>query len=219
MPGILPARGGRYSLHTFSGAPDTLRTMRAQAWGPRGEQSRLVRETTEWLVSGLWPKAYQSEILAIRNFATTHLRYVNDPLHVEWVRDPESIIERLLELGRAQVDCDEIAELIATMALQVGRRAEFVVVGFGRPGHYTHVFARVFEPKSRGGAGEWIVCDPVAGQDERKMLESVTTYELWSLDEHEEPVRGFDGYYRLPKPTGGLGDWQPLHAADWSSAA
>jgi hypothetical protein len=53
-----------------------------------------------------------------------------------------------------------------------------VTVGFGAPGKYSHVFCRVREPKS----GTWIVCDPVAGTDEAKMLRKVTTSRIWRID-------------------------------------
>ncbi|NIR32903.1 MAG: hypothetical protein GWN84_27135 [Gammaproteobacteria bacterium] len=168
-----------HRLSGFHGSADTLNLMREQAWGPRGEQSVVVRMALEEITRDLFPKDYLSEILAVRNFATSHLRYVNDPLHVEYVKDPERLVEEIGEYGIAQADCDEIAELIATMGLQLGRQAEYVVVGFGEPGDYSHVFTRLKEPKS----GQWIVCDPVAGTDERTMLGRVTTYELWSLDE------------------------------------
>jgi hypothetical protein len=166
-------------LSRFRGSPDTLNKMREQAWGPRGEQSMAVRAMTEDVVSGIRGKDYLGEILAVRNFGMTHLRYLNDPLHVELIKDPERIVEEIRQNGQALVDCDEIAELIATMLMQLGRKAEYVVVGFNAPGDFSHVFTRVKEPKS----GQWIVCDPVAGSDERTMLSRVSTFEIWSLDE------------------------------------
>jgi transglutaminase-like putative cysteine protease len=162
----------------FSGSPDTLRAMIRAAHGPRGEQSVLVRAATEAATSGLVPKDYLGEIVAVRNWVAENVRYMNDPLHVEWVKDPQRLIEERMH-GEAVGDCDDIATLIATMCLQLGRICEFVVAGFGEPGHFSHVFVRVLEPKS----GQWIVCDPVAGTNERQMLQRVTTYETWSLDE------------------------------------
>lgn len=166
-------------LSRFTGSPDTLRKMQEQAWGERGEQSMRVRALTEDVISGVKGKDYQSEILAVRNFGATRLRYTNDPLHVELIKDPERIADEVYANGVALVDCDEIAQMIATMLMQVGRVAEYVVVGFGAPNEYSHVFSRVKEPKS----GRWLVCDPVAGSDERTMLSRVTTFEIWSLDE------------------------------------
>jgi hypothetical protein len=139
----------------------------------------LVKSVTEEVVGQLRGKDYLGEILAIRYWVTEHIRYVNDPLHVEVVKDPQRLIEEVLARGQAAGDCDDLASLIACMALQVGRVCEFVVVGFSEPGHYTHVFVRVKEPRS----GKWIVCDPVAGSDERGMLDRVTTFYTKSLDE------------------------------------
>lgn len=73
--------------------------------------------------------------------------------------------------------CDDIALLIATLCLQLGREAQYVTVGFHQPGYYTHVFSRVQEPKSQ----QWIVCDPVAGPDEANMLRRVTTFRIWEI--------------------------------------
>lgn len=139
----------------------------------------LVRSVGEQIVSGLRPKDYLGEILAIRNWAAEYVRYQNDSLHVEIVKDPQRLIEEWQARGIAVGDCDDIATLIGTLALTLGRTAEFIVAGFGEQGHYSHVFCRVKEPRS----GEWIVCDPVAGTGESDMLRKVTTYQVWSLDE------------------------------------
>ncbi|SRR5260221_6037791 len=169
----------------FNGHPDTLRAMVRAVQGPRGERSMLVRSVAERIVSQLEPKDYLGEILAIRFWVTEHIRYVNDPLHVELVKDPERLVEEVEASGQAAGDCDDIADLIACLALQVGRVARFVVAGFGEPGQYSHVFAEVQEPRS----GAWIVCDPVAGTDERGMLDRITTFYTVSLDEPPGAVR------------------------------
>jgi hypothetical protein len=163
----------------FSGSPDTLRAMVLAALGPRGEQSMLVRTMSEQIVSGLRPKDYLGEILAIRNWVAENVRYQNDSLHVEIVKDPQRLIEEWQARGIAVGDCDDIALLIGALALCLGRHVEFIVAGFGAEGHYSHVFARVKEPRS----GEFIVTDPVAGDGEAEMLKKVTTYQVWSLDE------------------------------------
>ena len=168
-----------HTLSGFSGSPDTLRAMVRAAQGPRGEKSLLVRSMAEQVTRELQPKDYLGEIVAIRNWVAEYLRYANDPLHVELVKDPQRLVEEIVAHGYAVGDCDDGAALIATMCLQLGRDAQFIVAGFGEPGHFSHVFCRALEPKS----GQWIVCDPVAGTNERQMLERITTYEVWSLDE------------------------------------
>ena len=145
--------------------------------GPRGERSMLVHSLKNHIVRGLQPKDYLSEILAVRNFAAERIRYSNDALTVEQVQDPERSSQQIVQHGRAVGDCDDLALWIATICRQLGREAQFVTVGFGPPGRYSHVFSRAKEPKS----GQWIVLDPVAGSDEGTMLRRVTTYRIWDI--------------------------------------
>lgn len=166
------------TIAPFRGPRTTIQEMRRAATGMRGERSVRVRSFTEDVIRGLQPKDYMGEILALRYASGELLRYTNDPISTEWVKDPERIVEEIQAKGSALVDCDEIACFIGAICRQVGREVEFVTVGFGAAGHYSHVFARVKEPKS----GRWIVCDPVAGTTEERMLGRVTTYQFWRLD-------------------------------------
>jgi len=167
-----------YRLGRFAGAHTTIGTMREMIKGQRGERSLVVYKLTEHCVRYLQGKDYLSELIAIRNFVAEHVRYKNDPLSTEWVSDPQRLAEQIMQHGRATADCDDISGIIATMVRQVGRESDLVTVGFGKPGQYSHVFARAYETK----AGRWIVLDPVAGTDEGKMLRRVTTYKIWKLD-------------------------------------
>jgi transglutaminase-like putative cysteine protease len=146
--------------------------------GQRGEHSVYLRSLTEQVTRGLQPKDYLGELLAVRNFCAERIRYMNDPLTLELVKDPQRLAEEVVAKGKAVGDCDDIAAFSAAMLRQLGREAQFVTVGFGRPGHYSHVFTRVKEPKSQ----RWYVCDPVAGTDEGTMLRRVKTYRFWTID-------------------------------------
>lgn len=167
-----------HTIRPFRGPIDTVQTMLSQIRGPRGEQSVYVRSVAESIVRGLTDKCYLSEILAVRNWVATRCRYANDPATVEFVRDPQRMCEEIAEYGRTVVDCDEMASLIATLCQQLGREAQLVVVGFGRPGVFSHVFARVEEPKTKS----WVVCDPVAGINEGRMLRRVKTWRAFPID-------------------------------------
>jgi hypothetical protein len=166
----------------FNGPEHTLVEMVRLAQGVRGEQSMLVRGQVEEIVRGLQPKDYMSEILAIRYWAMGHIRYLNDPLHVELIKDPQRICEEVIAYGASVADCDEIACCLGAMALCLGRVCEFVAAGFKQPGSYSHVFIRVMEPRSH----QWIVLDPVAGTAERGMIRKVSTFKFASLDEAPE---------------------------------
>lgn len=162
----------------FHGALDTVQTMITLALGDRGERSVLVRTLKDTIVRDLTPKDYLGELLAIRNFAASRVRYSNDALGVEQVKDPQRMVEEINAYGKAVGDCDDIATVIGALTRQLGRETEFVVVGFGAPGNYSHVFTRAKEPRS----GRWIVLDPVAGTDEAKMLRRVTTWRSFKVD-------------------------------------
>lgn len=164
-------------IRPFHGPQDTIEEMIRACLGPRGEQSTLVRSLKDHVVRGLPSKDYLSEILAVRNFAATFVKYSNDAVGVEQVQDPERIAEQIVKHGRAVGDCDDIALFMGCMTRQLGRQTEFVTVGFGVPGNYSHVFTRAKEPKS----GLWIVLDPVAGTDEAGMLARVTTWKNWPI--------------------------------------
>ncbi len=162
----------------FRGPQTTIDTMRDLCLGARGERSMLVRGAVEYCTRGLANKDYLSEILAIRNFAAERVRYQNDPLGLELVKDPQRLVEEMARHGIAVGDCDDLGLLLATMARQLGREAQWITVGFGPPNSFSHVFARAKEPKT----GRWIVLDPVAGSREGAMLARVTTWRAWKID-------------------------------------
>lgn len=179
----------------FKGPKDTLAAMERIALGPRGEHSTLVRQFTEFVTKDIWPKDYLGEIIAVRNvlvqpairklpngavepdLSRPMFRYANDPRHVEWIKDPQRLIEEVNERGATVLDCDEYVLLGGVMCLQLGREVEFVAAGYG-PDELTHVGYRVKEPKSN----RWIWCDPVAGPRERAAAAGAVEVLSWSID-------------------------------------
>jgi hypothetical protein len=167
------------SLGRFTGTDDTIRLMRQYALGSEGEQNLRVRQLAESIVSKVAPKDYLSEILALRAWATgPAIRYTNDPRHVEAVKTPLRCLLEIESRGVTLLDCDDITTLLCALGMATGKEASFVVVGFGESGKYSHVFARLREPKT----GTRIVCDPVAGPNEAQMLRRVSTYKVIDLD-------------------------------------
>ena len=178
MSTILTANG-KASLGTFRGTPQTLQLMRKYALGPEGEQNFHVRQWTEAIVRDVAPKDYLSEILALYGWAKSPvIRYTNDALHVEQVKSPARILAEIDKTGKCLCDCDDIALLLATMGLVLGREAQFCIVGFTSADVYTHVFTRLMEPRSR----EWIIVDPVAGTRDAEMASRVAVFKFQDVD-------------------------------------
>ena len=114
----------RVKFGPFKGPKDTLRSMERLTLGPRGEQSHVVRQFTEWATQDVFPKDYLGEIIAIRNVFLARMpvpgakpdakgrvptrplfRYMNDPRHVEWIKDPQRQVEEIHQSGVTTVDC------------------------------------------------------------------------------------------------------------------
>jgi len=167
-------------LGAFRGTDDTLALMIEYARGPEGEKNAWVRQWAEKIVKDIAPKDYLSEILALRGWATSPwLRYTNDARHVEQLKTPYRILLEIQQNKVSLVDCDDIATLIAALAMQLGREVRYGMAGFQDDGEFTHVFACVREPRSQ----QWIVCDPVAGSRELEMLRSAKSVKTVSVDD------------------------------------
>jgi len=166
----------------YRGTPYTVQKMIEQALGPRGERSIRVRRHAEQIVNNIRPKDYSSELCAVYHWWCRAGRYTRDPLHVEYLKDPERLVSDAEE-GRLVCDCDELALGIATDCMILGSPAQFVTVGFrprvpGGPEIYTHVFARAQDPRT----GVWWVLDPVAGRRVDRMLGRVRQFKIYPVD-------------------------------------
>lgn len=71
------------------------------------------------------------------------VHYLDDPADGELVRDPVILARRVLAVGFAYGDCDDVATLAAAVGLAGGYRVRFVVVGFGD--HFEHVWTEIEE--------------------------------------------------------------------------
>ncbi len=69
-------------------------------------------------------------IYVLRDWLRVVMRFVRDPGTAEALTDPVALVQRIAANGFAIGDCDDVALLAAAMALSVGFRVRFVVVGF-----------------------------------------------------------------------------------------
>lgn len=83
---------------------------------------------------------------AIHRFVKSRIKYVNDPVSVETVQQPEIT----LKLGAG--DCDDQAALVAALARALGVPARFVVIGADR-NSFRHIFPELLVD------GNWLNAD------------------------------------------------------------
>lgn len=133
-----------------AGVDQTLRAMAAMARHgaatvPAGWGRREV-----W-----WHLTPAMRARSLRGFLAARVRYVDDPPGAELVRHPLQMLEQIATTGEAEGDCDDVATLGAMLALVMGLRVRWVVLGFDRDAPFSHVFAEVAAPEG----GQWVDLD------------------------------------------------------------
>jgi len=171
----------KIDLTPYRGVEHTVEQMLKAVHSPRGAFSPMVRLAAEEVTRYVTPKDYLSEILAIRHWVNAHIYYTFDPVHVEWIRDPQTILEEIKRHGVVKADCDEYTCVMTSMWLSLGHKAEFVTIALRpKPAPFSHVFARCLVPRTNGKL--FVVTDPVAGTNETQMLRRAAQWKTIRLD-------------------------------------
>ena len=131
-----------------------------------------LRMTVEDIVSGVEPRDRVSQLAAIYAWFNDHFHYINDPVEVELVKDPERLLEEIERRNVAMGDCDDAATFLFAAPRTIGIPTEFLRVGFkaNAPmgGRLTHVLVCATDQYGRR-----VLLDPVAGKRVPNMVERV----------------------------------------------
>lgn len=176
---------GQVTTVPYDGVPLTINDMRKMVKNAiTREGSPAMRRLVEEIVAQVRPKDYVSEVAAIYYWVMKNVRYLRDPVHVEYVTSPTMVLQPLpadRAAGRRakQEDCEAIATTLAAMIMSIGVPAEFVTISMNPNGGFHHVFT-VANVK-----GMKLVLDPVPGPDVQEMLKRTVKHQAWPI----EPVR------------------------------
>jgi hypothetical protein len=116
----------------------------------RAIRMRQVVELACAIVSQLPERDYWGSLSLIRQYVARHFKFVRDPNKLEMLRRPEYMLQRIQTRGVVFGDCDDMAQLVATLGKAIGFPAEFHAIAFmpsGKP--YTHVYAVLRMPDGR----------------------------------------------------------------------
>lgn len=106
----------------------------------------LVRWYAVDIARKVAPNNRSEQVRAIREFLTSHVHFVPDPLTVEWLTAPEAMLETITARFYTMADCDDVATLGAALGGAIGIPSRFVVVGFVHPnGPMAHVYTELFD--------------------------------------------------------------------------
>jgi transglutaminase-like putative cysteine protease len=135
----------------------------------QGQGDQVVRRQVEQICAGLTPGDYAGEALACYYWVCKNIRYIRDPLDVEYVKQPS------VTLSTRTGDCDDQAALLAAMFMTCGNRAALCVAAFGQPAVPSHVFPMVMSP------GGWVALDPVANRVSAQMQRAMSASQIYPL--------------------------------------
>lgn len=113
-------------------------TLRAMAkLSKRGARTREIRTRALDLAPG--------GAAAIRQWLIRRFRFVRDPEGVELLKSPSVMLQEWEHEGEASGDCDDAAILAAALAIAMGCKVRWVVLGFHRAGPFGHVYAEAWD--------------------------------------------------------------------------
>lgn len=151
-----------------------------------GEQSQAIRRLGEEILGSVRPKDYVSEVAAIYYWVLVNLRYMRDPVHVEYLKSALISLQpqpwdRAAGRRAGVGDCDDnsiaIATLVSALVMVVGNRASIVTITTDPRRDFHHVFTVAKVP----GVGNLVV-DPVAGPNATAMLQRVARAQEYPVE-------------------------------------
>lgn len=102
-----------------------------------GASTLEVRELAQRIVAHVAARDYSGELVAIQQWVKNNIRYTQDPVGAEMLKDPVALIND--PFG----DCDDMATLVAALAMSIGFPSRFVAIGTSEVGVFEHVYAEV----------------------------------------------------------------------------
>jgi len=130
------------------GTAETLKTMARLARA--GAKDPGVIQLASQLVRNLPQYDRVGEVSALHGFVRDHIRYTNDPIDLELVRDPRTI----LEMGVG--DCDDKSVLLSSLLGAIGRPSRFIAVQMRGTAGYSHVYV-----ETPMGRKNWIALETI----------------------------------------------------------
>lgn len=115
----------------------------------------VVRRHTTSLFDGIGNDDRQGQFAAITNFIADNVRYVRDPLGVEYVRSPIAMLREYDEFKIANGDCDDQVLLAGSMMHSVGFRVRPIGLKLYSADYFDHVAMQVM-----GDRGNIVTYDP-----------------------------------------------------------
>ena len=133
-----------------SGTAQTLKVMARLA--KEGAKDPGVIQLASQLVRSVPQYDRVGEVSALHGFVRDAIRYTNDPIDLELVRDPRTI----LEMGVG--DCDDKSILLVALLRCIGRPGRFVAIQMAGMSGFSHVYV---ETPLGNPRGKWTALETI----------------------------------------------------------
>lgn len=137
------------------GIESTLRHMRRLVL--RASSDPSVLEWAQGVVRFAPERDPDAAAQAFLSWTRANVRYTEDPVDVEAIKEPAALLLEWATHGRATGDCDDQVTIIAAGLNAIGVPTEFIVVAAdpSAPSEYSHVLLQYM------GRSGWVTMDPI----------------------------------------------------------
>lgn len=126
-----------------------------------GIDPRVRRFTTSLFGSEVGNDDRSGQVRAITSFMSDHVRYVRDPLGIEYVRSPIAMLDEYEKFGMANGDCDDQVLLSGAMFNSIGFAVRPVGIHLFDAEYHDHVALQI-----QGDNGRIVNYDPCNPNDQ-----------------------------------------------------
>ncbi|NDF16303.1 hypothetical protein EB061_13480 [bacterium] len=125
-----------------------------------GTDPRIRRFTTSLFGQGVGNDDRSGQVRAITSWMEDNVRYVRDPLGVEYIRSPIAMLDEYEKFGMANGDCDDQVLLSGSMLHSIGFAVRPVGIHLNDAEYHDHVALQI-----QGDRGQLVNYDPCNPSD------------------------------------------------------
>lgn len=137
-----------------------------------------VRLRAEQIIESVSERDQVGEVTAVFKWVLAHYKYTNDPVDLEFIKDPNVIDQEIVAKGFFRGDCDDVVTYLAALLWSIGYPVRFVTISVdGQGPDYRHIYLEAFLSSS----GKWMPLEGTARQFPpgwSASADRVKTYEL-----------------------------------------
>lgn len=115
-----------------------------------------VRQWAERIIESVDARDKMGEVKALYNFVKNNIRYTRDMIDMEYIQEPEYILDKIERGETVMGDCDDSTVLLLSLLRSVGFMTQMKLTGYGPSDEYTHVYGEVY----MDGRG-WVPVDTI----------------------------------------------------------